>query len=313
MRSAPPKAESDRFLADLNRLTGATARFGLCISGGPDSIALLLFAHAAGLDCEAATVDHGLRPEAADEARFVGKIARDLSLPHQIICLTGQPKGNVSAWARQERYRALTHWAAEQGLDYLLTAHHADDQLETMIMRLNRGSGLPGLSAIRGVNGRIVRPLLGWRKAELEALTRQCGIQAIEDPSNSDDRFDRARLRKALAQADWLDPVAASRSAEALAEADDALNWTAEAYMNRRTATQNDILSFDPRSLPRELLRRILLRCIKQFNPTASPRGDELDRLLLGLAAGRTATLSGVKCVGGDFWLFSRAPLRRTV
>jgi tRNA(Ile)-lysidine synthase len=108
-----------------------------------------------------------------------------------------------------------------------------------------------------------------------------------------------------------LDPVAASRSAGALADAEFALNWAAEAYSGRRVAEQGGVISFAPAGLPRELLRRITLICLRMIEADAAPRGEELDRLVEGLREGRTATLAGVRCEGGDFWLFSRAAARR--
>jgi tRNA(Ile)-lysidine synthase len=311
MLSAPPEAAAKRFLSDfLTNGGSADVPVAVAVSGGSDSLALLLLACSSLPNVEAATVDHGLRESGAEEAKFVASVCTTLDVPHFTLKLGPAAKGNVSAWARQARYAALADWMEERSLTQLMTAHHADDQLETMIMRLNRGAGVAGLAGVRAKRDGIIRPLLSWRKTELETLVEDSGLKAINDPSNRDDRFDRARLRKALAGADWLDPVAASHSAAALAEAESALIWTAEAYENRRCAEKNGVISFDPRSLPRELLRRITLSCIGKINADAAPRGEELDRLIAGLKAGRAATLSGVKCVGGDFWLFSLAPPR---
>jgi tRNA(Ile)-lysidine synthase len=313
MPNALPDAAVSRFLEDFGTCKGAdsNARIGLCVSGGPDSLALLLLGRAAFADVRAATVDHGLRPAAADEALHVAALCRELDIPHITLKLGPPEQGNLSDWARRERYRALFEWADDAAIATLITAHHADDQLETMIMRLNRGAGVAGLSGIRRAQKGLARPLLGWRKAELEALVAAAGLIPVDDPSNQDDRFDRARLRKALAGADWLDPVAAVKSADALAEAEAALDWTAAAYAGRRTAAKDGIVSFDPRALPAELIRRITLHCMRQINPDAAPRGEDLDRLIRSLGEGRIATLSGVKCAGGAFWLFDLAPPRR--
>jgi tRNA(Ile)-lysidine synthase len=285
----------------------------VAVSGGPDSVALLLLAHAAfpGIT-EAATVDHQLRAASASEAASVAALCASLGIPHATLCPDTPITGNLQSAAREARYVLLERWADARELDWIATAHHADDQLETLLMRLNRGSGLGGLAGVRPRHGRIIRPLLGWRRAELGRIVEQAGITPIDDPSNRDERFDRARMRGALAEAGWLDPVSATRSAAALAEAEAALQWVTEAYAGRRVAAQSGVVSLDPRALPAELLRRLTLHCLRQIEPSASPRGDELDRLLTGLAEGRTATLSGVKCSGGDFWLFSAAPARRT-
>jgi tRNA(Ile)-lysidine synthase len=314
MPNALDERSAARFHADLKQaLKGRHAeRFGVCVSGGADSLALLLLAQASLPYVEAATVDHGLREASAAEARFVAGVASDLGVTHRVLMLDKPEPGNISAWARRERYAALFHWAEAHNLDVLMTAHHADDQLETMIMRLNRGSGVAGLAGIRMHNDGLVRPLLNWRKAELEAIVAAANTTPVDDPSNRDDKFDRARLRKALADADWLDPLMASRSAAALAEAEQALSWTADAYSARRIAEQGGVISLDARGLPRELLRRMVLIAMQMVAPDASPRGEELDRLIDGLRAGRTATLGGVKCMGGDFWLFTLAPPRRS-
>jgi tRNA(Ile)-lysidine synthase len=227
MQNAPPDAAVARFRSDLTALA-PVGPYGVAVSGGPDSLALLLLCEAAFRgNTFAATVDHGLRPESANEAAFVALLCQSMSMPHAVLRPAEPPSGNLQHWARRQRYAALDTWAADRGLAAILTGHHAEDQLETLIMRLNRGSGTAGLSGVRARQGKVVRPLLGWRRAELAALVESAGLIPVDDPSNRDDRFDRARLRKALTQADWLDPVAASQSAAALAQAETALEWTA--------------------------------------------------------------------------------------
>jgi tRNA(Ile)-lysidine synthase len=313
MPNALPDAAVDRFLSDIRQISGLTGteRFGLCVSGGPDSLALLLLVHAARLNFEVATVDHGLRPASATEANGVAQLCTELSCTHEVLTLSGGPTGNVSDWARTERYRALIQWADERNLEFLLTAHHADDQLETILMRLNRGSGVAGLAGIRTVNGLIVRPLLGWRKTELTELVADAGLIAVDDPSNRNDKFDRSRLRKHLSEADWLDPIAAVRSAQALSEAEEALQWaTDQVLLNRLIEVENG-LTLSPASLPRELLRRITVECLQRINPQSAPRGAELDRLVAALKDSKIATLSGVKATGGATWRFTHAAARR--
>ena len=206
-----PPADSEavsRFAADLARVwpEGAArgeARLGIAVSGGPDSCALLLLAAAAMPGrIAAATVDHGLRAESADEARFVADLCAAIDVEHAVLPVTVE-QGNVQAQARAARYRALAEWAAELGLAALASAHHADDQAETLLLRLNRASGVAGLAGVRerglvsGSELLLVRPLLGWRRLELERIVEAAGLNAVADPSNIDDRFDRARLRKA--------------------------------------------------------------------------------------------------------------------
>lgn len=306
-----PPALAERFRADLEALTGpAPGRLGIAVSGGPDSLALLLLAHAAFPgQVQAATVDHRLRPESAAEARLVARICQDLDLSHAILAADAPIEGNLQAGARALRYRLLGRWTVEAGIGWLLTAHHADDQAETLAMRLGRGAGLSGLAGVRAATDiaglKVARPLLGWRRAELAAVAARAGIEPASDPSNEDDRFDRARIRKRFAEADWLDPPAAARSAAALAEAEDALDWAAERLFEERVARSGETIAFDPSDLPAELRRRIVLRLLRAEAP---PRGEAVQRLLATLEAGGTATLAGMKCEGGPVWRFSRAP-----
>jgi tRNA(Ile)-lysidine synthase len=207
----------------------AGGRIGLAVSGGPDSVALLLLADAAfpGM-VEAATVDHGLRPESADEAMLVARHCADLGVPHAVLPVQ-VAAGNLQDRARAARYAALGEWLEERGLEALLTAHQLDDQAETLLMRLNRGSGVRGLASIRGRTGipghpaPLLRPLLGWRRAELAAVVERAGLEAAVDPSNDDERFDRVRIRQELARADWILPEGLARSAQLLGQAADVI------------------------------------------------------------------------------------------
>jgi tRNA(Ile)-lysidine synthase len=306
-----------RFRADLEALTGgAPGLFGVAVSGGPDSLALLLLAQAAFPgQVRAATVDHGLRAESAGEAAFVAGLCARLGVPHAILPADAAIAGNVQSAARALRYRLLAGWARGEGVGWLLTAHHQDDQAETLLMRLQRGAGLAGLSGIRAATSiagvAVARPLLGWPRAALAAIVAQAGIDPVEDPSNADEAYDRARLRKRLAEAQWLDVPALARSAGALAEAEAALEWALERLIAERVERASGTVSFDPEGIPAELRRRALLRILAMLAPADPPRGDALQRLLGRLDAGGTATLAGVKCEGGPVWRFAAAPLRR--
>ena len=300
-----------RFRADLEGLTGGPPhRLALAVSGGADSLALLLLGHAAFPGrVHAATVDHGLRAEAADEAAFVAEICARLGVPHATLAAKMTQSVNIQAGARTRRYALLGEWARSAGADWLATAHHLDDQAETLLMRLLRGSGLAGLAGIRPVHDAdppIVRPLLGWRRDELAALVAAAGIAPVDDPSNGDTRFDRVRIRAHLAANPWLDPVPLARSAAALAEAEAALAWAADRAW--RDHVEGDAL--DPAGLPAEIRRRLVVRLLAQLGGPA-PRGEEIGRLLATLEGGGTATLAGVKCVGGPVWRFAAAPPRR--
>ncbi len=206
-----PKPAADpvqRFATDLAAEAGAAAvdqdRFGIAVSGGPDSMALLWLAHnVLGRRCLAATIDHGLRPESSDEAAMVAKYCAGQGIEHIILAPETPIIGSLQAAARGARYALLDAWQTQAKIDWLLTAHHADDQLETLLMRLNRSSGVGGLAGIRARNGRIIRPLLAWPHAQLVALCHDRDLPFCLDPSNEDERYDRVRMRKSLADADW--------------------------------------------------------------------------------------------------------------
>jgi tRNA(Ile)-lysidine synthase len=311
----PPSPECiERFRTDLEALTGdATGRLGVAVSGGPDSLALLLLASASFPgEVEASTVDHGLRPESADEAAFVASLCNRLGVPHAILRPAVPITGNLQSSARRARYALLEQWRQNRSLDWVLTAHHADDQAETLLMRLNRGAGVTGLSGVRGANARVLRPLLGRRRAELAEIVAEAGIEAVADPSNADERFDRARIRRQLGEADWIDRAALVRSAQALAEADKALDWTADQLAAERILGSGPEMGLDPSGLPAELRRRLVLRILRHIAPDAAPRGEETSRLLAILEQGGTATLAGVKAAGGATWRFEPAPPRKS-
>lgn len=304
----------ERFRADLTALThGSPERIGVAVSGGPDSLALLLLAAEAFPGAiEAATVDHRLRRESADEAAHVARICADLGIPHVVLHPAQPITGNLQSAARRERYAALEKWRLARKLDWVLTGHHADDQAETLLMRLNRGSGVGGLSGVRPVYGRVARPLLDWHRTELAEIVARAGLKPVSDPSNVDERFDRARMRRRLAETGWIDRDGLVRSAHTLADADEALEWTADRLFAERASGSAAELRLDPQDLPTELRRRLLLRILRRFASGAKPRGDELTRLLATLERGDSATLAGVKGSGGTIWRFEPEPPRRS-
>lgn len=310
---SPPVEAVERFRSDLESLIGgAPIMLGLAVSGGADSLALLLLGHAALPGrVKAATVDHGLRAEAMQEAAFVTSTCARLGVAHEILRPSAPIEGNVQSGARQARYALLEEWRRGQGLDWIATAHHADDQAETLLMRLNRGSGVAGLSGVRAVNRHVVRPLLGWRRSELAEIVASSGLEAVADPSNSDDRFDRVRLRRQLGEAEWIDTLAVARSAAALAEAEASLEWAADRIWTERAVRSAAGIRLDPADLPTELRRRLVARALDHFAPGAAPRGDALSRFIAALDAGNVATLAGVKGKGGRVWEFSLAPPRK--
>src|SRR6185312_9758546 len=172
------------------------------------------------------------------------------------------------------------------------------------------GSGVRGLAGMRpksvapGAHVRVVRPLLGWRRSELEAICIAAGVAPARDPSNEDERFERVRVRRALAGAGWLDPSAIARSAANLADADEALKWASENEWRRAVDERRERIAYRPNDAPREIVRRIVGRALRELatEGEAELRGGELDRLLTTLAKGGTGTLRGVQCSGGAVW-----------
>jgi tRNA(Ile)-lysidine synthase len=185
----------------------------LAVSGGPDSTALLLLAarwrkaRLRGPKLVAVTVDHGLRAEARREAAAVKRLARSLGIPHRTLHWSGRkPTTGLQQAARHARYRLLAKAARDCGAQHVLTAHTLDDQAETVLIRLTRGSGISGLaamariSALPGTDGEIslVRPLLEVRKTRLIATLHKAGVASADDPSNRDPRFTRVRFRTGM-------------------------------------------------------------------------------------------------------------------
>ncbi|USI72276.1 tRNA lysidine(34) synthetase TilS [Sphingomonas morindae] len=314
--AAPDAALIARFAADLDALLPPDAALGLAVSGGPDSLALLLLAAAARPGRIAAmTVDHGLRAAAAEEAALVAALCAARGVPHHSARV--RVEGSVQAGARTARYAALGAWASAEGRA-LVTAHHADDQAETLLMRLARGAGLAGLSGVRARRPLgpgpdaplLVRPLLGWRKAELEAIVAAEGLVPVRDPSNADPRFDRSRARALLAATPWLDPRRLAAAAAHLAEEEAALARLAdERYAVTRADDGGCAYRPDPiRALARRHLRRLLA---DEFG--ATPDGPALERALLALERGESLCCADILCrADAGLWRFRRAPVRRT-
>ena len=314
-------ALTGRFAAALDALwpgftTTADLRLGLAVSGGPDSMAMLLLAHAALPGrIAAASVDHGLRAESAGEAAAVADVCAALGVEHAVLAVT-VAAGNVQAQARAARYAALAEWAGAADLAALATAHHADDQAETLLLRLNRGSGVAGLAGVRA-RGRVpgtplplVRPLLGFRRTELAGVVSAAGIEAVRDPSNHDDRFDRARLRKALGVVDWLDVAALAASAAHLADADAALDWAAQREWAECVVPAPMGLTYRPQA-PRAVALRVIARIVRELDGEA-PRGSAVARLFDSLLARETASIGTlVARVTPAGWSFTKAPARR--
>ncbi len=320
----------ERFRADLIALTGEEPSFArpiaVAVSGGPDSMALLLLAARAFPHAVvAATVDHGLRAGSASEAKMVAAEADSLDVPHTILTIDDPIAGaSLQARARQARYRALARWAEALSAAALATAHHTDDQAETFLMRATRGSGISGLAAIRPVatiaGARVVRPLLAWRRAALRAVVRRAGLSFVDDPANADPRHDRTRFRELIQNNEWLDPPALARTAAAVGEVERDLAQLGSLLWRERSAIAEGTVEFDPRGLPRDTLRRFARRAIanvRQAEMIETPAFDDsanVEPLLDALVSGRRATHGGVLAgVRRGRWYFRKAPPRRSL
>lgn len=321
-----------RFGAELESLWPQDARtgpLGLAVSGGPDSLALLLLC-ASVIPGEFAvmSINHGLRPEAASEVAMVAHVCDALNIPFTAESVE-VAAGNLQAKARAARYDALARWAGADALSAIATAHHADDQAETLLMRLARGSGLAGLAGVRASTKlpysetSLIRPLLGFRKVQLEQAVADAGVTPVRDPSNADPAFDRVRVRDHLAQHEWLAPEALASSAGHLAESWRALEWYAAIdfqEMVERLTTADGGPAFRytcnaPRAIQVETVQRIVAELGGLV--TRAEAGRAADRLWRGenaslggvLAIAGTAQLEGTSLIV-KVWHFSPEPPR---
>lgn len=279
------------------------------VSGGGDSVALvLLLRHwvaEQGGSLLALTVDHGLRPESADEAAAVGRAMARLGVPHRILRWDGaKPSARLQAAARTARHRLLGAACAEAGILHLALAHHRDDQAETVLLRLARGSGIDGLAGMAPVRGdgavRVIRPLLNFPHDRLLATCRAEGVDWIEDPSNHNPRFARARLRAAreLLGGEGLNGERLGEVARRAGRARAALEQvTAALLAETATVHPEGWITLAPAPLlaaPSEIALRALGRALAVVGGPAHPVRDEsLERLLGMLATGQGGTLGG--------------------
>ncbi len=215
---------------------------GLAVSGGPDSLALLLLAAAWRRHSATAppllvySVDHGLRPESADEVGFVLETARHHGLPARGLRWEGpRPTSGIQAAARLARYRLMRDALAADGAQVLMTAHHLGDQAETVLMRLAHGSGIEGLrgmDSVAVVEGcELFRPLLCVAPERLRQIVATAGLTPVSDPSNLDNDYERVRWRRMLPllAAQGLDAERLSRFARRMGETDAMIERQAEA------------------------------------------------------------------------------------
>ncbi len=267
------------------------------VSGGPDSMALLGLL-AAWADCPplaAATVDHRLRAEAADEARQVAAGCKVLGIPHAILRWDGdKPTTGLQEAARDARYALLVQHARKLGFSHIVTAHHADDQAETVLMRLLAGSGIGGLSGMRPETTKSslahARPLLGIAKARLVKTCQARSLAYVEDPANTDGRNGRAHVRRLLVDlaGEGLTAERLNRLASRAARADEALESAASVVLaGTAVMVENSIVSVDWRQVspaPAELRLRVLRRLLTMRGEDTTPlRLERVEALLAAI------------------------------
>jgi tRNA(Ile)-lysidine synthase len=286
----------------------------LAVSGGPDSTALMVLAarwrkaRKKGPVLIAVTVDHGLRTASAAEARAVAKLARQLGIQHRTLRWTGaKPKTGLPQAARTARYRLLAAAARQAGAPAVLTAHTLDDQAETVLIRMSRGSGLTGLAGMQSVSvvpGRppgararndeilLVRPFLTVPKTRLIATLAAAKVPFTDDPTNRDPRFTRARLRGLMPvlAAEGMHAARLALMARRLARADEALTAVAEADFRRLAvkAGGSVALAFDRTgflALSAEIAQRILARAIDAVGDEGPVELGKLEVLCAALGA----------------------------
>jgi len=270
----------------------------LAVSGGPDSVALMWLAARwrkalkKGPRLVAVTVDHGLRKEAAREARDVKQLAAALEIEHRTLRWRGdKPKTGLPSAARDARYRLLARAAKSCGASHILTAHTRDDQAETVVMRLSRGSGIAGLAAMARQSDRdgvvLARPFLDVPKARLVATLEKAGIAFADDPTNHDPRFTRPRLRALMPvlAAEGADARGLVRLAMRLARANEALDVMtdgAERYLasigGDAPMTGFDLAAFA--ALSAEIRVRLLMRTINRVGHEGPAELGKVEALL---------------------------------
>jgi len=296
----------------------AERKLALAVSGGADSVALMSFAHrwqsltgASGTSIVVLTVDHALRAESGREAAWVGRAARTLGLEHASLAWAGaKPATGLQAAARRARYDLLSAYAQAHDIGCLVTAHHLDDQAETLLMRLRRGSGVDGLAAIprhglwAGV--RLFRPLLDFPKSRLMASLEAAGASWLEDPSNKSQDYERNRIRQVL---DQLEGFGFARdrlalTARRMRRAQLALDRGAERFLSEAAQLDEagfvmlDLAAF--RDAPEETVLRGLGRALMAVGGSPEPpRLNKLETLVEALRGdgARSRTLAGCRIV----------------
>jgi tRNA(Ile)-lysidine synthase len=325
-----------RFASALEQLGSLlNAPFALAVSGGGDSVALMhlaadwLRANAVPLENGSVlTVDHGLREGSAREAAATASWAKAIGFAaHTLKWRGARPRSNIEGRAREARYRLIGDWCRTNKVGAVLLAHTRDDQAETFLLRLGRGSGVDGLSAMRGrarfplpgYDGiELIRPLLDIGRDELRADLAARGAAWLEDPMNEDTRFARVRIRMAMKALEMagVSLLRIAQAADHLARAREALEADTARFLEKHARFEPDAAFFDSAALraePREIgLRALSAILMRVSGASYRPRLERLERAFDSLGGARPAlTLSGcrIRAATGGFRPFGTATL----
>jgi tRNA(Ile)-lysidine synthase len=331
---------AQRAIEAFGFLVPAGSSLGVAVSGGSDSMALLTLAaeyrDAAGASLRAVTIDHGLRTEAKDEARFVGGVCEAIGVTHDIVAWERAAAGPVSQdEARRARHTMLAEWAMRHGVERIALGHTRDDRLETFLMRARQGSGWHGLAgpmpnSVSPVwpEGRLmplIRPLLGFGRDELRTELMSRGANWVEDPSNDATRFERVRMRKLLARMSPSARTQALNVMDGLMRLRAAVTGEALALLKHLQASGPSGEMGIPLGMRAMTGAEAWIRFVETVVMAAgggkrAPRRDGLDRLLSRIAASDPQLARGVTLAGARIWVrqdgflcFGRALPRRAV
>ena len=295
--------------------------FAVGVSGGADSLALAIFLHQWGkAKIVALTVDHGLRKESAKEAQYVSRVMAQYGIEHHLLKWEGKkPSKGIEEAARQARYDLMEKWCTAHGIQSLFVGHHKQDQAETFLMRLQRGSGVYGLAAMAPVFVRggikIVRPLLDFFPSELQYFLKSMKVKWVNDPHNFSDDFLRVRIRKMLPKLDKEIGLSVDRindTAKRMARVRNYLESQVSVFISENVSDFEDIVfGFDLKafqSLHEEIGLRVLAELLqKTGGKVYVPRLENLEHLRDALLKPgfKSQTLSGCEIIrqGSKIWI----------
>jgi tRNA(Ile)-lysidine synthase len=283
----------------LHEWLSQSEHIAFAVSGGPDSMALCHLMHhwaqGAGKTCHALTVDHGLRPESEAEAKAVQDQLKSYpNLSHTILKWDhDNPSTRIQESARDARYELMAEYCKSHGIAHLFLAHHADDQAETVLFRLAKGSGLDGLGGMKMRNAynsdlSLCRPFLDIEKSRLIATCDTYKIKYIEDPSNENETYARARLRKArnVLEAEGLTTKRLMKTAQRMTRASDALKHITQMEYPKCVHHNPAVTIIDiPQLLshPHEIIVRIVIQAMEELAPEMTTRMERIENLCVDI------------------------------